>query len=111
MVTIDPGKLNRRVTIQRRVASRDGKGARTQQSWDDVDTVWAEDVPKSSREFFRAAQVKSQMTHMIRIRYRSGVTSKHRLKLGTTVLNILGPPRDLEDAHVLLEIDCMEVES
>mgnify|MGYP001076774464 CR=1 FL=1 len=110
MITIDPGKLNRRVTIQRKVEGRNGRGARIDPSWSDVGTVWAEDVPKASREYYRAAQVKGDMTHMIRMWYRSGVTSEHRLKLGATVLDILGPPRDPEDAHVLLEIDCVETE-
>lgn len=110
-VSIDPGRLNQRVTIQRRVAGRDGTGGRTAESWSDVDSVWAEILPHAGREGVKAKQVDSELTHRVVIRYRTDVTSRHRLKSGSAILNIKGPPRNVGSADVILEMDCVETET
>ena len=43
-------------------------------------------------------------------RYRSDVTSKHRIKWGSTYLQIKGPPKNVGNANVILEMDCVETE-
>jgi len=48
-------------------------------------------------------------SHRITIRYRTGVTAKCRILLGTRVFRITAPPRDTDERHRELVIDCSEV--
>jgi len=111
-VALDAGRLTERVTIQARKAGRDGTGARTAESWVDIttDPTWAEVLPLAGREGWTARQVDAEITHRVVMRYRSGVTSKHRIKWGSVYLNIKGPPRNVGNANVMLEMDCVETE-
>ena len=108
---IDAGRLKTSVIIQQRKGSRDATGGRTAEAWTTLATVWAEVLPYAGREGWNARQVDSELTHRVVMRYRSDVTSRHRLKIGSTILNIKGPPRDVANAHVLLELDCVETEA
>lgn len=109
-VAIDAGRLKTSVIIQEKKAGRDSKGARTAESWTTLATVWMEVLPLTGQEGWRRKQVDAELTHVVTGRYRSDVTSKNRLKVGTTILNIKGPPRDVGNAHVILEMDCVEEE-
>jgi len=72
------GRLNRRVTIQSRTETQGSTGEVTW-TWADVDTVWAAIEPIAGREYFSAAQVQSASTTRIRIRYKTGLTTKMRV--------------------------------
>lgn len=72
------GKLNRRVTIQERVETQNTTGE-VVWSWRDVCAVWAEISGVSGREFFSAQQIQSNVTHMVLIRYRTGIVAKMRV--------------------------------
>ncbi|HUU90888.1 MAG TPA: phage head closure protein [Phycisphaerae bacterium] len=109
-VAINPGRLKTSVVIQHKSAGRDTKGARTAESWRTLATVWAEVLPVAGREGWNVKQIDAELTHGVVMRYRSDVTSRHRLKVGTAILNIKGPPRDVGNAHVILELDCIEEE-
>lgn len=76
------GKLKTRVTIQRPVeGDADGLNEKPV-TWTNVVTVWAEILEQSGREFYRAQQVNAAVTHIFRIRYRSGLDETLRLALG-----------------------------
>ncbi len=62
----------------------------------------------TSREFMAAQQVNADITHMLKMRYRSGVTASHRLKIGTRILNILGPPVNVGERGVEMMITAIE---
>lgn len=109
-VAINPGRLKTQVVIQEKKGGRDPKGARRKESWTDLATVWGEVIPLAGREGWVQKQVDAELTHLVKLRYRSDVTSRMRLKVGTTILNIKGPPRNVQNANVLLEIDCVEEE-
>lgn len=72
------GRLNRYVTIQRRVETQNATGE-VVWTWVDVCSVWAEIAAVSGREFFAAQQVQAMVTHAITIRYRSGIVAKMRI--------------------------------
>lgn len=110
-IAINPGRLNTQVVIQVRPAARNATRARTRESWEDVATVWAEVLPLAGREGFAAKQVDSELTHRVVLRYRSDLTSRHRLKVGSAYLNIKGPPRNVGAAGAILELDCVETEA
>lgn len=71
------GRLRHRLLLQRRVEAQQATGEVTW-SWADVAEVWASVEPIAGREFFAAAQVQSDITTRIRIRYRPGLHEKMR---------------------------------
>lgn len=111
MIGINPGRLKTAFTLQVRRAARDATGGRAAESWADVETVWGELTPLAGWEGDRVKQVDAELTHRVVLRYRSDLTSRHRLKVGTTILNIKGPPRDVGNAHAILELDCIQTEA
>jgi SPP1 family predicted phage head-tail adaptor len=102
------GALRKRVTIQQPIeGSRDELGERPV-NWGDVTTVWAELLPQSGREFFRASQVRADLTDVVRIRYRPGISARMRLLLNGRVLNLAAPPVNVEDRNRELLLYCVE---
>lgn len=63
------GKLDRRVQIKVKTATRDSFGAEIL-TYSVLATVWAEVVPISGREFFAAAQFIPEASLKIRMRFR-----------------------------------------
>lgn len=75
------GPLRHRVTIQRRVESQNPDGGIVW-SWVDHATVWAAIEPIMGREYFDAAQVHSEVSVRIRMRYRSDMHTTMRIRHG-----------------------------
>lgn len=104
---INAGQLDKRITIQSRTVTTGADGSRSA-PWTDDATVWCQFLKGSSREFVAAQQVNSDVTHLIKIRQRSGVTASHRLKFGTRIMNIVGPPIDTGEGGEELLITAIE---
>ena len=64
------GKLDRRVTVQRRQATTDSYGQESG-TWVDIATVWANVKPIGGREKLRAMAYESTLTHTVMVRYRA----------------------------------------
>ena len=75
--TPNSGDLCHRVTLQVRVAGIDQLGQESQ-SWADVAEVWAKVEPLRGNQFFAAAQMQSEVTTRITIRWRANVTPAMR---------------------------------
>lgn len=75
---MNPGKLDRRVVIQRRIILKDETGSRFE-TWADQATVWAEYVTARGTETTLADADRSQVTQQFRIRHRSITTTDHRI--------------------------------
>lgn len=100
------GELRHRITFQKEIKTPDGhKGFVSQ--WQDVVTVWASIEPLSGREYFYSHQIKAEVTHRVKIRYREDITVKMRIKHRDRVLEIESI-LDLKEAHQTLEILCRE---
>jgi SPP1 family predicted phage head-tail adaptor len=84
---MEAGKLNRRVTIQRRAEGEDAYG-QPAQGWADVVTVWAAIDDMKGRQFFAAQADQSQVHTKITIRYMAGVEAAMRVLHGTVVYDI-----------------------
>ena len=100
------GDLRHRIAIQVETETADGIGGTTL-SWanvTDMGSVPAAIWPTSSRERLDAMKLESEITHKIRIRYASGITSKHRIKFGTRVFDIKGAPINWEERNKYLDI-------
>jgi SPP1 family predicted phage head-tail adaptor len=103
---MDPCKLTVRLTIQVNTPTQDAELNQVPH-WDDYKTVWAEPLEKSSREFYRAATVNSEVTEMFRIRYTSGITAHQRIRIGTAeYLEIIGDPENEGRKNVSLLLTC-----
>ncbi|HEY1188537.1 MAG TPA: phage head closure protein [Gemmata sp.] len=101
------GQLRQRIAIEAVTETRDEFGGRAS-AWAQVATDRAEIVPIGGREVFQNGATQAQATHRVRMRYRSDITPKHRLRwLDTnTVLNIVSCPPSVGSANVL-ELMCI----
>lgn len=106
---MNAGKLNTRVTIQKRTVTRGADGSEVE-AWINGDTVWAEVKNQSGREFYTAQKINAELTHLISIRYRTDVRPTWRLKLGNRYLDILSAI-NVNEANRELLISCKEVVS
>ena len=108
---VTASSLPHRVKIQQR-ADTDDTGGGTTIVWSDIATVWASVMPGSGREFLAAKQEVPELSHMVTIRYRTGVTPKHRLILrgetGARAFNVESVV-NTEEANVELVLYCSEI--
>ena len=83
---LNAGRLNRRITIEQRVAGVDTWG-QPLTTWETVATVWA-DVRASSgsaaAERVAADRQTSVSGYSMRIRWRTGITAGMRVSIGST---------------------------
>lgn len=105
-ILILAGELKRRVTLQERLTTKTPAGGQVT-TWSDVATVFAKIDPRPGSEPLEAGAIRGVLSHVVRIRYRPGVTPAMRLLYGTRVLNIASVV-DVEEAHVVLDLYCSE---
>lgn len=106
MKKLKTGAMRHRITFQRPLKTPDGYKGHTVK-WQDMVTVWASVNPLSGREYFYSHQIKAEVTHRVKIRYREGITEKMRIKHLDRVLAIESI-LDLQERHETLEILCRE---
>lgn len=87
---MNPGKMDRRVTIQARTAAKDGAGGR-EDAWFDLYLCWAEIVTSKAAEAITADADRASEDRQFRIRYKAGLTSgNHRLLYQLKFYDITG---------------------
>lgn len=84
----DPGKLNRRLTLEAPVEIVDGSGGVTR-SYVVVATLWASVEPAAAHGDVVAAALGATITHRIRMRSNPDVTLRHRLRDGARIFRIV----------------------
>lgn len=105
------GELRHTIAIQESSESADGMGGYTT-SWSTVSgmgSVPAAVWPLRSGEVLDAMKLEHQITHRIRIRYRSGITTKMRVywsdKSKTfNIVSLINP----DERNIMLEMLCLE---
>ena len=85
---MQPGRLDRQITIQAKTVVR-GTGGSFSQSWTDEAVTWATKIDQGGREFRAAGTVLSETTTIWTIRYRADLTTFKRIKYGSLVYQIL----------------------
>jgi len=100
------GDMRHRITFQQPIETPDGHKGHTVK-WQDMVTVWASVEPLSGREYFYSHQIKAELTHRVKTRYRTDITIKMRIKHRDRVLEIESII-DLKERHEVLEILCKE---
>lgn len=76
------GKLNKRITLQRRDATLDSFGTEDQNTWADVFTCWSRIAMQGGKEFQRAQIIVADIEQLFVTRYcseLSDVTEKDRI--------------------------------
>lgn len=92
---IRAGTLRHRVTLQKRVYTRDPDTGEKLLGWEDVAKVYASISDSSAKELMVAQAAQSEVTGRIVIRYRSGVDASMRILYRNQVFNIQGVQHDL----------------
>ena len=103
---IDPGRLDRQITIQEDVGTQDAAGQPVE-DWQDIatnPTIWAEVVPVGGREVFEAQQVGASAVAKFRIRYRGDVLRKMRVVYDSDNYDIADVAEDRRFARRQYEI-------
>lgn len=104
------GNLRHRVTIQQLVAGSPNQnaGGEPEEAWSDVATVYGAIRPLKGREFLSAQQTSSEVTGVIDMRYRAGITSKMRCMFGERLFDIVSVV-DPDERHIRLELSVREL--
>lgn len=102
------GKLRNRITLQEPVKEQNPTTGAVINTWRDVATLWAEVAPLSAREFIAAQASQGEVTTRITIRYREGVTLKHRILFRGRIYNIEGVLPDPRSGREYLTLPCSE---
>ena len=97
------GSLNKRIEIQSKTSTADGLGGYSD-VWATTKTVWAAIWSLSAQDVIEGMKTTSQVTHRVRIRYQTGITSAMRIKFGTLYFSIIAPPINPNMANEYLDI-------
>jgi SPP1 family predicted phage head-tail adaptor len=81
---INPGALNRWLTLEAPVEADDGSGGVTR-NYEAAATLWASIEPVAARETVAAGALCANVTHRIRIRFSSDITLRHRFRDGDAI--------------------------
>jgi SPP1 family predicted phage head-tail adaptor len=109
------GKLNKRVTFQRRSATLDDYGQQLD-AWTEVATVWANVEPVGGREKMMAMAINAQLTHRVSVRYTADLMPPidvtalrihYNTPTGVRIFNILSA-KDSHEARKHIIFDCVE---
>lgn len=86
---MEAGKLDRRISIERALVTIDAAGGE-ERDWYTHATVWAEVLPVSDGERWRAQEVAASVTTRFRIRWGAGVEVTDRIAYDGRVYEIVG---------------------
>jgi len=105
----NPGKMDRRLTVQVRTYTRDATGGRIE-TWADSFDCWGELVTSKSKEAIAGDADRNIGEKTFRIRYKAGLASgTHRILYQLQFYDILGI--DEEGRSNTLLLTCRSVQS
>lgn len=79
MVPVNPGRMDRKLTVQRRTLAKDAAGGRVE-TWVDAYDCWAEAVRTKQNETIAGDADRNIEDRQFRIRYRADIASgTHRI--------------------------------
>ena len=101
------GKLNKQATIQTYTATGDGMGGSTL-VWNNTATVFCDIMPTTGAEVLRFGAVDTDITHIIRMRYKANLSNQNRITYDNRTFNIRSVIDKGEDGQ-FIEVLCAEV--
>lgn len=100
------GDLRYRVQFLSKTLVADGSKGNVS-TWNHYDFDWAEIMPLSGRERFFTHQIKTEVTHRIRTRYRTDVNEQMRIKYNDRYF-LIESMIDINERRRFLEFMCIE---
>jgi SPP1 family predicted phage head-tail adaptor len=85
---IDPGKLRERITVQIASGTTNALGE-TVLTWGNSTAVWASVEGVTARELLLAGQQQTEISHRVRLRFLTGLSSQHRISWRGRTLEII----------------------
>ena len=104
------GDLTKRITFERPAQDTDKYGDPVD-GWQLVQKCWAAIRPMGSNERLAALQLQSGQTHVVTTRYSpalAGARGDWRIVYQGRVFQIVGQPRNRDEANIELTFDCTE---
>jgi SPP1 family predicted phage head-tail adaptor len=101
------GRLNQLITIETPTTTLTASGDK-QTTWATFATVYGSVQGAKVQEQWDAESVFPLITHQVILRYLAGVTSDMRLRVGSRVLHIEGPPINPAERNIELHLLCIE---
>jgi SPP1 family predicted phage head-tail adaptor len=99
---VSAGELRYRVDLEQQAESRGSAGGASR-TWSLLATVWADVQPSRGQEFFASRQLLGERNAVIKIRYRSDVSNKTRVKHEGQYYNVVDAVPDKgRKAYLLL---------
>lgn len=106
---MEPGTLNRKVSLRARGSTQDATGQPVE-TWTEYATPWANIRNRTGAESLRGDMDVSIVQTSIRIRRRTDVTAAHRVYHGSTVYEIKAVlPDEVSREHVDLVCEVVHV--
>ncbi len=103
---VSASDLRERIVLEVKTETQDEVGGRVI-TWSTYVSAWAQITPKSASESFFARHLEHRVTHLVLIRYVTGVTASMRVKFGSRYFAIKGV-KNIEEKNQLLELSCEE---
>lgn len=100
-MSINSSKLDRLITLQEPTQTSDGQGGYVT-TYPTMATVWAEFMRPGMQQLEAIGTVVSELTQLVRIRYRSDVCRGWRLGYGSRTYDILDKYEDGRNSAVVL---------
>lgn len=104
---MEAGKLNRRITIQRKTVTPDSYNQPIE-TWKDEFSLWAQVISSGGREYYAAQKLNASTEIVFSVRYTTGIASTDRIKYGSRVFEILSV-NDVNGMREELQISAKEV--
>ncbi len=106
---LEPGKLRHQIQIQSQSSSQDSYG-QLQQTWATIRTSWASIQSLILKEAFQADSLTSQVTHLITLRWPSGVSIQAGMRVvyGSHTYKIQAV-NNIDERNVILKLLVMEL--
>jgi len=99
---MNPGKLNRRIVLQKRTLTKDSTGSRVQ-TWSDHATVWAEQIKQSGKAAGLADSDANQDARQFRIRYRAIDATNYRILYQSKFFTLAGITEEGVKTTIILD--------
>ena len=104
---MEAGKLNRLITIQKKLVMHDSYGQAVE-TWNSDFTTWASMVTSGGSEFYAAQKLNASTTAVFKVRYTQRIQVTNRVVLGNRVFEILSI-NEIDGMRTELAISCKEV--
>lgn len=104
---ISPGDLRHKIIIQKLENIQDTFGQPIE-SWSDIYTVWASIDPLVGKQYFAAETITHELTHKIRMRFKTGITPDMRVQFGSRYFQIVSVI-NYQERNIELQLMCREL--